>query len=376
MNELAELTGLINQVYDAALHRSRWPQLLQSLLTLTQAGAAQLYEETPGTPGGTPSRWSALEVREAPCAPAAAPEDALTVYEDALPSGTVFAASDPPLRATWQASRLYREWAQPQGYADLLGVVLDPEPGRRARLHLHRRCALGRAGQRERRQLQLLAPHLRRALLLSRAAQPRPPGLSDMASLFERLPMAVLVLDRWGGLRYANCAAFDLIATGGVLEWLEERPRLRDARASALLQALLAASGQGSAAGQILSVPASTDSDEVLIHMLPLAAETPPGASESPSVGSAAVVLLLYPRANGLPQRVHSAARFYALTPAESRVVETLMRRSSIGGIARALGIAEATVKTHLQHVFDKTNTRRQVDLIKLIAERVPPFST
>ena len=32
------------------------------------------------------------------------------------------------------------------------------------------------------------------------------------------------------------------------------------------------------------------------------------------------------------------------------------------------LGISEATVKTHLHHVFEKTGTGRQADLIKLIA--------
>ena len=42
-----------------------------------------------------------------------------------------------------------------------------------------------------------------------------------------------------------------------------------------------------------------------------------------------------------------------------------------IGGaaeVAEVLGIAEATVKTHLQHVFEKTGTGRQADLVKLVA--------
>jgi DNA-binding CsgD family transcriptional regulator len=32
------------------------------------------------------------------------------------------------------------------------------------------------------------------------------------------------------------------------------------------------------------------------------------------------------------------------------------------------LGTAESTVKTHLHHVFTKTGTRRQADLVKLVA--------
>ncbi len=42
-----------------------------------------------------------------------------------------------------------------------------------------------------------------------------------------------------------------------------------------------------------------------------------------------------------------------------------------IGGVAEVaevLGIARTTVKTHLRHVFEKTNTSRQADLVKLVA--------
>jgi DNA-binding CsgD family transcriptional regulator len=37
------------------------------------------------------------------------------------------------------------------------------------------------------------------------------------------------------------------------------------------------------------------------------------------------------------------------------------------------LGITPATVKTHLQHIFDKTGCRRQADLVKLAASMSPP---
>ena len=66
------------------------------------------------------------------------------------------------------------------------------------------------------------------------------------------------------------------------------------------------------------------------------------------------------------------AARRYGLTPAEARVVQALMNGCTIGRAAGLLGIGEATVKTHLQHIFDKTHARRQAQLIKLIAEFPP----
>jgi DNA-binding CsgD family transcriptional regulator len=76
--------------------------------------------------------------------------------------------------------------------------------------------------------------------------------------------------------------------------------------------------------------------------------------------------------APALALRMQQAAGRYGLTPAEVRVVQALLNGYTIERGARLLGIRPATVKTHLQHVFDKTTARRQVDLIKLIAVPLP----
>jgi len=50
---------------------------------------------------------------------------------------------------------------------------------------------------------------------------------------------------------------------------------------------------------------------------------------------------------------------------------------------AEMLGISEPTVRTHLQHIFSKTNTLRQADLLRLLQNSTPairadghPFQT
>ncbi len=49
-----------------------------------------------------------------------------------------------------------------------------------------------------------------------------------------------------------------------------------------------------------------------------------------------------------------------------------------VGGVpevAPIFGVSEPTVKTHLRHVFNKTGTKRQADLVKLIAGYASPLS-
>jgi len=58
----------------------------------------------------------------------------------------------------------------------------------------------------------------------------------------------------------------------------------------------------------------------------------------------------------------------FHLTPAELRVLFTIVELGSVPETADALGIGQATVKTHLHRLFRKTATARQVDLVKLVA--------
>lgn len=49
-----------------------------------------------------------------------------------------------------------------------------------------------------------------------------------------------------------------------------------------------------------------------------------------------------------------------------------------VGGapeVAEVLGIAETTVRFHLKNLFHKTGTRRQADLVKLVAGLVGPLA-
>ena len=61
-------------------------------------------------------------------------------------------------------------------------------------------------------------------------------------------------------------------------------------------------------------------------------------------------------------------AGLYNLTPSELRVLLAIVEVGGVAETARALGVAEATVKTHLHRLFGKTGASRQADLVKLVA--------
>jgi DNA-binding CsgD family transcriptional regulator len=69
-------------------------------------------------------------------------------------------------------------------------------------------------------------------------------------------------------------------------------------------------------------------------------------------------------------------AETYRLTPTELRVLNALVDIGGVPDVAAALGVAETTVKTHLGRLFAKTGTRRQAELVKLVAGFAMPVTS
>jgi DNA-binding CsgD family transcriptional regulator len=66
--------------------------------------------------------------------------------------------------------------------------------------------------------------------------------------------------------------------------------------------------------------------------------------------------------------------RLWDLTPAEARLAGRLMQGESLREAADALGVALGTARNQLKHVFAKTDTRRQAELMRLLLQSMPPL--
>ena len=66
-------------------------------------------------------------------------------------------------------------------------------------------------------------------------------------------------------------------------------------------------------------------------------------------------------------------AAAYGLTPAETRLIESLLSGRSLNETATALDIAITTAKTHLDNIFHKTGVNRQAELMLLASRAASP---
>ncbi len=59
--------------------------------------------------------------------------------------------------------------------------------------------------------------------------------------------------------------------------------------------------------------------------------------------------------------------QFYGLTAKEARVLQALVNGATPENIQAELQISMATVRKHIQSIFNKTGVRRQIDLVRLV---------
>lgn len=86
-------------------------------------------------------------------------------------------------------------------------------------------------------------------------------------------------------------------------------------------------------------------------------------------ISSGAGLLLLFTSVG--PQRAPDERLLEALfdlTAAEARVARRLVEGQSVTAIARAFGVATSTVRSQLKSIFGKTGTRRQAEIVSLLA--------
>ena len=67
----------------------------------------------------------------------------------------------------------------------------------------------------------------------------------------------------------------------------------------------------------------------------------------------------------GPAPRVGMLRKLYSMTPAEAKLAAHMAQGWSLDQASEAWGVSLSTVRTHLKSIFIKTDTSRQVDLVR-----------
>jgi DNA-binding CsgD family transcriptional regulator len=375
-DESRQLSALIAEIYDAALIKDAWPNVLERLCAFVDGCSANFFSQQSSSPqpvlffewGVDPTYGRLYFERYAqlnPLVPALSFVDA----------GKVFSLSDLMPYEEFEETRFHKEWVAPQGLVDVLGANLDKSATSSAMLAIRRNTQQGRVNDECRRKLQLVVPHMQRAVAIGNVIETHKTTVAALSDTLMRLADAVFLVDYRGRIVFSNAAGTGLLR-GGKIVRAQASLIAVDARANRLLQEAIAAteSGQADISTKGVAIRLSASGSECwLAHVLPLTASAREQAG-IPEAATAAVFVRKASLAN--PTALETVAKLYKLTAMEVRVLQAVVEIGGAPLASEALGVSEATVKTHLRNLFQKTDSRRQADLVKLVAGAASPFMT
>ena len=212
-----------------------------------------------------------------------------------------------------------------------------------------------------------LIPHLQQALRTERSLRAHSVSRETLHMMIDCVEHGIATVDTNSTVVQMNRAASAMLRAHDGLELRAGAVAATDpATGKRLVRALAQAHGLTGAtapAGTSLLCPRPSGRRPYVVHIVP------PAGDDNTAPGALMVILD--------PERVPEPAtsvlcRLFGLTRAEATVAARVLRGDGVRAIADEMALSVSTVKTHLQHVFDKTGTHRQAELVRLLLSVSP----
>jgi DNA-binding CsgD family transcriptional regulator/PAS domain-containing protein len=272
-------------------------------------------------------------------------------------------------------SRFYHDWANPQDLRDLIAVNAVRSVQRVGALCIIRKGSQPRYAELHLHTFRLLAPHICRAFAISDALDLRTVTSQRLEATLDALTTGVYLADRNGRLVYMNPAAGQQIRAGNTLLIIDNRLAPRNGSARSMMSRAIAEATTNESAmpvgGITLALP-DGQRGGLVATILPLNQGRRRGLS-GPFAATAAIFVqdpVVSPHYPG-----EAFGKLYGLTNAELRVLLAMAPGLVVKDVAAILRIGEVTARTHLQHIYSKTGTSKQTELLNLLNNSSPPIA-
>jgi DNA-binding CsgD family transcriptional regulator len=370
----SDYNQLLDLVYESAVEPDLWPQVLGRLAALTGANAGVLIQQDEATgkgqgirsnvdPAATELYYGYFATRNVlhntpdPIATLRRWKPCVLTDEDKLPKSSLM------------STEYYNDFMRRFDVHSLLMIRIAVLGMDSITLNLMRPANRERFGGEEIALARRLHPHLIRAFDLGQKFAATRALKEDMAESIDRSAHGVFLVDRFGRVDHVNRAGRILTAEPGGLCLVAGRLSAARPDQARRLEALIAVAAAADpdlrrGGSMALTVPA---------RRLPLSLIVIPVRVERRSIfdpGPSAIVCVSDLEAGvKLPQQ--TLRDLFNLTAAEARVASSLFEGATPRETADSLCISFQTVRVHLTRIFEKTGTRGQTELARLMMRAI-----
>ncbi len=359
------LSDLIGLIYDAAIDPSLWPAAIEQSAYFVGGAGAALFAKDVGADHASSAHQFGLE-RPLPA----------HLFQQVFPLEQHFLGDlEEPIATTdlipfgeLTRTDLYRQWAKPCGFVDFVSAVVDRSAISAAIFGVFRHERNGVVDSLARQQMRLIAPHIRRAILVASMFEFKAAEAATFADALDGLATGMYLVDSDGRLIHANVAGAAILAERDIFNSVGGRLVASDTQGQKTLRDVFAAAGRGDdalGARGIAVALTGRSGERYVAHALPM---TSGARSRAGIVYTCAAALFVRKATLVASATSQVIGETFKLTPTELRVLLAIIEVGGIPEVATAFGVADTTVRTHVNRLFEKTGVTRQADLVKLVA--------
>lgn len=359
------LSRLIARIYECALDDDAWIEALSQLTAFFDARLAAVLVTAPAHRGISESSGISPEMRATYVEHYGSLDPVAAAFVDMRP-GVVLAGEEILDPRDWRRHEFYSDFAKPWGVGDYIAATLS-----RTRSAVGWLVLAGPTDARDytsRTRLSAaseVVPHLQQATRVRlRLSQARITAQRSLEAL-SRVSHGVVLLSRKRQVVFRNEAAAMHLGGDGLRVGHGRELESLDARENERLRHLIAEAtdderGEPRRGGSIL-ISRPSMRRPYLLHVIPLGESAQDGERT-------AVAMVLIVDLSIVPEPPADVLhRLFGFTRAEVAVALAVMRGQGLQAVADQLCVSLSTVRVHLQHAFEKTDTHRQVELTALL---------
>ncbi len=368
MSSFDRLPGLLDSIYTAAEDLDAWPNVLSGLMESFDVMGVNFFINVGSSSPEGITFHQGLD------------PDTLRSYNEHffkldpmveasfrfapgkfLSSESLFSISE------YTGTEYYEELNRPAGIHHVFGTTLIRSPSSYAALSMFQPPGAETIQGSNLKLFQHLIPHLQRSIEVYERLVETERRLAYFEEVVDRITCGVIFVDAKGRVIHANAAAraMALENDGMSLDRDCVRGALSDdtkALRQMVTQTIRTATGEGADCPKAILLSRPSGKRPYQVVAAPLSGRK----HERCSCRALAALFVTDPEAT--PETPEHLVRvLYGLTPAESRVAESLLQGANPEEISDRYGVSLATVRSQLRSIFDKTETRRQSELVALL---------
>jgi DNA-binding CsgD family transcriptional regulator len=369
-----ETLDLVGEIYDASLDPGLWPEILDRITEFVDGDATALvshdiasrdtrfYYIRGDNPEYTKS-YRETYVRINPILPAIL----------SMEVGDIWSVQSFLPWKQFLQTRFYREWIEPQDGGDILGTTIERAGTVVTTLSTAMGSRRSPVNEPAKRRLALLFPHVRRAVAIGNVVEMNRIRAESLGDAVDAMNAGVFLVGASGEIVHANSLGRQFAEDGSLVKARGDRLEAAQGGERSELACAIgdAAGGDRAIGGRGTAIPLTDHAGgRYVAHVLPLTS----GQRRRAALSTGAVAAVFIHRAEVRTVfPLEALARQFSLSKAELRVLVGVIEVGPPAEVAPVLGVSEATVRSHLRRLFEKTGTQRQADLVKLVAGYANP---